>query len=358
MALDVKTGRERWTFRTVNHDVWDYDVAAQPLLFDLHGSGGTSVPALVELTKRGQIFLLDRRDGHPLAAVAQRPAPTDTGLPGDSLAATQPYSVGLPQIGADPLTETKMWGATPLDQLWCRIAFRKLRYEGDFTPESVRPIIIWPGWLGGFNWGGGTIDETRNYLIATDIRVPVVQRMVPRAEADPRLKAMGGDYFTHGHLALRPQFGQPWAVEQAMFMSPLGIPCNEPPWGTVSAIDLIDRRIVWEVPAGTAHDNGPLGFKTHLPISIGMPTLGGAISTAGGLVFHAGTQDYYLRAYATDSGKELWRGPLPVGAQATPMSYVSSATGKQYVVVVAGGMRYTQDVGDYVVAYSLGSKNE
>lgn len=353
VALDMKTGRERWLFRTVLHDVWDYDIGAQPILYDLPGDRGATTPVLVALTKRAQIFVLDRRTGKPVAPVMSRPVSTDGAIDGETLSPVQPYSVAMPQMGPARLTESQMWGATPLDQLWCRIEFRKLRYDGDFTPQGTRDILIWPGWLGGFNWWGGTVDEKRGYLVANDNRIGVIQRLVPRKDADRRLKAYGGDYFTGDHLGLRPQYGLPWAVEARMFMSPLGIPCNTPPWGTLSAIDLKTRKMVWQVPTGTPQDTGPFGIKTGLHLPIGMPTLGGAITTRSGLVFHAATLDYFLRAYDARSGKILWKGRLPVGSQASPMSYVSPRSGRQYVAIVAGGMRYTPDTGDSIIAYAL-----
>lgn len=351
VALDIATGREKWVFRTVNHDTWDYDVAAQPALYDVPDGRGGTTPALAQATKRGQIFLLDRRTGKPIATVVEKPVPTHGALPGERLSPTQPYSTGMPAIGTEMLTEAKMWGATPFDQLWCRIQFKQMRYEGEFTPQSTKEILIWPGFLGGFNWGSTSIDERRGYLIVTDIRLGLRQRMVPRAEADPILKRLHTQM--GAHIAFRPNHHVPWAVKQEIFLSPLGIPCNQPPWGTFSAIDLKTRKLVWQVPAGTIEDTGPLGLKTHVPVPIGMPTLGGPLSTKSGLIFYAGTRDYYLRALDVATGKELWKGRLPVGVQATPMSYVSPASGRQFIAVVAGGARYSPDTGDYVIAYAL-----
>jgi len=353
VALDIDTGRERWTFRTVHHDVWDYDVASQPALYDLSDKRGNIIPVLIESTKRGQIFMLDRRSGKPVAEVVEKPVPT-TGAPtGDWLSPTQPYSVGMPAIGTEPLTEAKMWGSTLFDQLWCRISFKRLGYLGEFTPNSTKEMLIYPGFMGGFNWGSTSIDENRGYLIVNDIRMPMRQRLVPRVEADPRLRAAGKDLFTPEHIGLRPQYGYDWAVEQSMFMSPLGIPCQQPPWGTISAIDLGTRKLVWQIPAGTIEDTAPHGIKFHVPVPIGMPTLGGSISTKSGLVFYAGTQDFYLRALDVQTGEELWKGRLPVGTQATPMTFVSPKSGRQFVVIVAGGARMSPDRGDYVIAYTL-----
>ncbi len=341
VALDIATGRPRWTFQTVRHDLWDYDVPSQPALYDL--ADGT--PALIQITKRGQIFMLDRRTGAPLARVEDKPVPQGA-APGDWTAKTQPYSVGMPAIGVAPLTEASMWGATPFDQLVCRIAFRKLRYQGEFTPPGETPSLQWPGYYGGMNWGSAAIDERSGYLIVNDTRSGQKVQLVPRAQADKAGAAAS-------HDGLSPQRGTPYGAAKSNFMSPLGVPCQKPPYGTLTAIDLATRSIVWQSPLGTVRDTGPLGIKMGLPIPVGMPTVGGPMATRSGLVFYAGTLDYYLRAYDTATGEELWRGRLPVGTQTTPVTYLSPKSGRQFVIVFAGGSRQSPDRGDYVVAYAL-----
>lgn len=349
VALDIDTGKERWKFQTVHHDIWDYDVPSQPALYDVPDGKGGKAPALIQLTKRGQIFMLDRRDGKPIAEVEERPVPQGA-MEGDWTAPTQPYSVGMPSIGTEPFTEARMWGATPYDQLFCRIEFKKLRYDGEFTPPRTDRSLIFPGYYGGMNWGSAAIDEGRGLLIVNDIRMPQFVQLVPREVADN----YGG---SAAHDGLSQQKGTPYGALKNGFMSPLGVPCHQPPYGTISAVDLESREIVWQVPAGTLQDTGPLGMKTGLQIPIGMPTLGGPVATSGGVVFYAGTQDYYLRALDVETGAELWKGRLPVGAQATPMTFVSPETGTQYVVISAGGARQSPDRGDYVVAYKLPKKN-
>ncbi|RMX05743.1 membrane-bound PQQ-dependent dehydrogenase, glucose/quinate/shikimate family [Corticibacter populi] len=347
VALDIATGRERWTFQTVHHDIWDYDVASQPALYDIPDGKGGTLPALVQLTKRGQIFLLDRRDGKPLAEVVEKPVPQDV-AEGDWVAKTQPYSTGMPALGTEPLTERDMWGATFFDQLACRIAFRKLNYQGEFTAPSLKPTLIYPGYYGGFNWGSAAVDEDRGYLFLNDIRIPQVVTLIPHSEIDESKLVAG-----HGVGSTYPMHGTPFVIDHAAFNSPLGIPCNAPPWGVFAAVDLQSRQLVWQRPAGTLEDVRLHGLNFHLPLPVGMPTLGGGVATASGLVFYAGTQDYYLRALDIESGKELWKGRLPVGGQASPMTYVSPKSGKQYVVIAAGGARQSPDRGDYVVAYTL-----
>jgi quinate dehydrogenase (quinone) len=350
VAVELATGKERWKFRTVNHDIWDYDVPAQPALYDIPDGKGGTLPALIQATKRGQTFVLNRLDGTPIAEVQDKPVPQGK-VPGERYAPTQPYSVGMPNLGFEPLSEERMWGATWFDQLSCRIKFRKMNYEGDFTPPMPeKPTIFFPGFLGGMNWGSVSIHENNGYLIMNDVRIPNVVQLVPREQADKVKATMG-----HGE-GLHPQANTPYASHNTQLLSPLGIPCQAPPWGTVSAIDLKTRQVVWQRPMGTVQDTKTkIGFALPLPIPLGMPTLSGPMTTAGGLVFYAGTQDYYLRALDVATGEELWRGRLPVGAQATPMTYVSPKTGTQYVALSVGGARTSPDRGDYVMAYKLKS---
>jgi len=353
VALDIATGKERWKFQTAHHDIWDYDVPAQPALYDVPDGKGGTVPALIQITKRGQIFMLNRNTGEPIAEVQEKPVPQGT-EEGDYTAPTQPYSVGMPAIGTEPFTEARMWGATPYDQLYCRIEFKKMRYDGEFTPPRLDRSLIYPGYYGGMNWGSASIDEGRGLLIVNDIRMPQFVQLIPRENVDNYGPSAA-------HDGLSKQLGTPYGVIKAGFMSPLGVPCHQPPYGTISAIDLAKRELVWQIPAGTLQDTGPTNpltgglIKTGLQIPIGMPSLGGPMTTAGGVTFYAGTQDYYLRAIDTTTGEELWKGRLPVGAQATPLSYVG-ADGRQYVVISAGGARQAPDVGDYIVAYALPKK--
>jgi quinate dehydrogenase (quinone) len=329
----------------VHHDLWDYDNASQPSLYDFPDGRGGRNPAVIQMTKQGQIFVLDRRTGEPLTEVVERPVPRGNAK-GERYSPTQPFSVGMPMIGAQVLAEVDMWGATPIDQMLCRIAFRKMRYDGLFTPPGDDPMLFWPGYYGGMNWGGATIDAARDYLIFNDIRVGQRLQLIPRDQAEG---FVGGG----AHSAYAPQAGTPYGVTKPNFMSPLGVPCQAPPYGALTAIDLRTREIAWQVPLGTVQDTGPLGIAMHLPLPIGMPTLGGPVSTAGGITFYAGTQDFYLRAMDSDTGEELWKGRLPVGANATPMIYVSPTSGKQFVVISAGGARDSAQTGDYIIVYKL-----
>ncbi|MFV0334322.1 MAG: membrane-bound PQQ-dependent dehydrogenase, glucose/quinate/shikimate family [Tropicimonas sp.] len=342
VALNLSDGREAWHFRTVNHDIWDYDLPAQPALHDMPDGNGGTIPALIQMTKRGHIFVLDRRTGEPVTAVADLPAPAPDGtVEGEYYAETQPHSVGMPVISADPLSEARMWGATPLDQMVCRIMFRQHRYEGEFTTQSTRPTLQWPGNGGGFNWGSAAIDHERNIMIVNDMRMPISAQLIARDDIPS-----GTEFTIHGGMS--EQRGTPYAFRQGYFLSPLGFPCLSPSMGMITGIDLASRKVVWQIPGGT------MGDALGIPLYVGMPTLGGPLSTKGGLVFYGGTQDYYLRAMNVETGEVLWKGRLPVGAQATPMSFLDEASGRQYVVVTAGGARENvRDRGDYIVAFAL-----
>ena len=345
VALDGATGRVRWKFQTVHHDVWDYDIPAQPTLTDVPDGKGGKTPALVQVAKTGEIFLLNRVTGKPIADVVEKPVPAGD-VPGEWYARTQPASVGMPTIGTDELHESDMWGATPIDQLMCRIMFKKMIYKGPFTPPSLKgPGLQWPGALGGMNWGSASVDPTTGYLFVNDMRLGYWTQLIPRA----KVPADAGGVET----GVMSQFGTPYGASHGMLMTALGVPCQKPPYGTMTAVNLATRKIAWQVPVGTLKDTGPMGIAMHLPIPVGMPSLGGSVATQSGLLFFAGTQDYYLRAFDSRSGKVLWKGRLPVGSQATPMTYVSPKTGRQYVVIVAGGARQSPLRGDNVVAFAL-----
>ncbi|KOQ99870.1 membrane-bound PQQ-dependent dehydrogenase, glucose/quinate/shikimate family [Pluralibacter gergoviae] len=345
VALNYFTGKEKWHFQTTHHDIWDYDLPSQPTLYDMPDGAGGTVPALIQPTKRGEIFVLDRRTGKPLTEVKEKPAPVHDVAQGDYLSPTQPYSVGMPSIRLPALKEKDMWGMTLFDQLVCRVEFKGLRYDGDFTPQSTHKMLEYPGNVGGMNWGSATIDINNNHLLVNDMRMGMVSWLVPR-DQDRRPNYFGkvGDY---------PQYGTPFSNRLYNFMSGLGVPCNPPPFGTMTAIDLTTKKIVWQVPMGTTQDTGPLGIKTHMPIPIGMPTIAGSLATRGNLIFFTGTQDAWVRAIDASTGKVVWKDRLPVGSGATPMSYISPKTGKQYIVFTASGIRGEKMHDNYVIAYSL-----
>jgi quinoprotein glucose dehydrogenase len=344
VALELATGRVRWSFQTVHHDLWDYDVPAQPTLVDLD-IGDQRVPALVQPTKQGELFVLDRRTGQPLLPVTQQPAPQGAAA-GDHTAATQPRSAL--SFGPPPLRERDMWGGTMLDQLACRIAFHRLRYEGRFTPPSEQGSLVYPGNFGVFNWGGIAVDPQRQVAFATPTYLAFVSRLVPRHDDTSLMVQEGGP--PKGSLpALNENFGAPFAASMKPFMSPVGLPCQAPPWGYVAGVDLRTGHVAWRHRSGTVRDLSPL----PLPFRMGVPGIGGPMLTAGGVAFYSGALDNYVRAYSLTDGRMLWQDRLPAGGQATPMTYTAQ-DGRQFVVVVAGGHGSTGTrAGDSVRAYAL-----
>lgn len=349
LAVDATSGAEKWVYQTVHNDLWDFDLPMQPSLVDFPVADGKTVPAVVIGTKAGQIYVLDRATGKPLTEVKDVPVKPGN-IPDEPYSPTQPKSVGMPQIGAQTLSESDMWGATPYDQLLCRIDFKKMRYDGLYTAPGTDLSLSFPGSLGGMNWGSLSTDPVHGFIFVNDMRLGLWIQMIP--SANKGAAAGGGEALNTGMGAV-PLKGTPYAVNKNRFLSVAGIPCQAPPFGTLTAIDLKTRQVAWQVPVGTVEDTGPLGIRMHLPIPIGLPTLGGTLSTQGGLVFIAGTQDFYLRAYDSSNGKEIWKSRLPVGSQGGPMTYVSPKTGKQFVVITAGGARQSTDRGDYVMAYAL-----
>jgi quinoprotein glucose dehydrogenase len=239
-----------------------------------------------------------------------------------------------------------VWGATIFDQLACRILFHRMRYEGPFTPPSTEGTIVFPGNLGMFEWGGIALDPVRDIVIANSIALPFVSKLIPRGPDNPA--APNGAHPPGTELGVQPMYGAPFGVDLHPFLSPIGLPCLRPPWGYMVGIDLKTMKIAWMHRNGTIRDVAPL----PIPIKMGVASLGGPLTTAGGVAFLTSTQDYYIRAYDVTNGAQLWEDRLPAGGQSTPMSY--AIDGKQYVVTAAGGHgSFGTKVGDYVIAYAL-----
>jgi quinoprotein glucose dehydrogenase len=351
VAIDAETGELRWRFQTVHHDIWDYDLPAQPTLIDLPTPQGIK-RALIQTTKRGQIFVLDRVTGEPIKTVSEMPVPQG-GVAGERLSPTQPFSTDMPALRSPLLRESDMWGLTPLDELICRIDFRKSRYDGEFTPPTLeRPILYTPGFGGGAEWGGASVDVDRGIMIVNWNRYVSRVELLTRAEATERgLHRFNG----HGQGGpTQPMENTPYAaVPEITFMSPLEIPCSAPPWGMITAIDILSGRVIWNKPFGTGRDSGPWGIASHIALPMGVPNVGGSFTTRSGLVFIAATAERSIRAYDVRTGGELWQARLPGGGQATPMTYRSTRSGRQFIVIAAGGKPKLSRLNTKIVAYAL-----
>jgi quinoprotein glucose dehydrogenase len=343
VALDINTGKRAWSYQTVHHDLWDMDLPSQPTLVDLTSPQG-AVQAVLQPTKTGNLFVLDRRTGQLIVPAPEWPVPQGA-APGDHVAPTQPFS----QLTFRPekqLTGADMWGATIFDQLACRILFHRMRYEGTFTPPSLQGTLVFPGNLGMFEWGGIAVDPVRQIAIANPIAIPFVSQLLPRGPDNP---AAPNDAHPSGsEIGVQPMYGTPYGVVLHPFLSPIGLPCMRPPWGYMAGIDLKTMKIAWMHRNGTIRDEAPL----PIPIKMGVPSLGGPLTTAGGVAFLTSTADYFIRAYDVTDGRQLWEDRLPAGGQSTPMSY--AVDGHQYVVTAAGGHgSFGTKLGDYVIAYTL-----
>jgi quinoprotein glucose dehydrogenase len=357
VALDVTTGREVWQWQAVHNDVWDYDLGSQATLVDYPTAAGP-VPAVVLPGKQGDIYVLDRRSGRPLTGVEERKVPQG-GVEPQQRSPTQPFSL-FHTLRKATLTEKQMWGMSPIDQMICRIQFKKAKYDGFYTPPITDGRYLeYPGYNGGSDWGGVALDPRKGVIVANYNDMPNYNRLVPRAEADkkgwaPRGEERGGSMKKGAEGAGDPQAGTPYAIDvNAGWRLPMtGLLCKQPPYGGLRAIDLRTGKTLWDRPLGSARTNGPFGIPSHLPFEIGTPNNGGTVVTAGGVIFVAATTDNLIRAIDMKTGKTLWQDVLPAGGQATPMTY--EAGGRQYVVIMAGGHHFMETpIGDALVAYAL-----
>ena len=357
VALDVTTGKPRWRFQAVRKDVWDYDFGGQATLVDWPAPGG-GTPALVVPSKQGDIYILDRRTGRPLTPVGTIKAPIG-GVEPEERSPTQIVSLWH-TLRKAPLTERDMWGMSPIDQMVCRIQFKRAYYEGFFTPPTAdRHSIEYPGYNGGTDWGGIAVDPQRGVIVANYNDMPNYVKLVPRKVANergwsPRDQARGSIGGAEG--AGDPQANTPYAVNvNAGWRLPFtGMLCKQPPYGGIRAIDMRTGKTIWDRALGEARTNGPFGIPSMLPVRIGTPNNGGAVVTASGLVFIAAATDNLIRAIDLSTGKVLWKDVLPAGGQATPIVYEQN--GREYLVIYAGGHHFMETpVGDEVIAYALPS---
>ncbi|MGH9665007.1 MAG: PQQ-binding-like beta-propeller repeat protein, partial [Bryobacteraceae bacterium] len=341
VVLRAQTGKMVWHFQTVHHDLWDYDVASQPLLFTMKRNG-REIPAVAAGSKTGHLFMFQRETGKPLFPIEERPVPASD-VPGEHASPTQPVPAMPKPLVPQTLNAANAWGANEADRTWCQDTIRGLRADGLFTPPSVKGSLQFPGNVGGMAWGGATFDPPHGLIIVPTNRLASIARLIPRQEYEKEAKS------PHGDWEFAEQNGTPYGMARRFFRNPRGLPCNAPPWGALTAIDAATGAVKWEVPFGSLPGAGGDAAAEKL----GSVNLGGAIATGGGLVFIGATLDAHLRAFDVLTGDELWKGELPAAARATPMTY-RAANGKQYVVIAAGGFDLPGlPLSDTLVAFAL-----
>lgn len=348
VALDAKNGKIRWHFQTVQHDIWDFDVPSQPTLFD-YKKNGKLIRGLAQTTKQGYVFFLNRETGEPLFPVNEVPVPQGA-VPGDYASPTQPVPSKPRSLFEVPGVDETVWGLTPWDKRICEETLSKLSYEGPFTPPTLEGALHMPSAFGGQNWGGPAIDRDRNLLVVNTLHMGSIVQLIPRDQchADTLPQPIADGVFID-----EPSEGTPYCNRRWLgFVSPLGAPCTPPPWGTLAGIDLVSGDVVWQVPLGTTRDMAPFPFW----FIKGAPNMGGPVVTSTGVTFIAATTDYFVRAFNTATGDELWKGRLPTSAHGLPITY-QLADGQQYIVVAAGGhAALGTPPGDHLIAFKLPEK--
>lgn len=340
VALRGKTGEMVWGFQLVHHDLWDYDTASPPLLATLERSG-KETPVVIEGNKTGFLYALNRDTGAPVFPVEERPIP-QSDVPGEMTSPTQPFPTAPPPLTPQKLSAADVWGSSPIDVDTCRNWVRSFRNQGVFTPPSLQGTLVVPGNIGGITWSGYAFDPERQLLLVPTNNIAAVVKLIPRQELkDAKRSGEDGEYAS--------QTGAPYGMYRRFLQASSDLPCSPPPWGMLSAVDMKQGTIRWQVPIGSMQYFGG-GHGPVLPGSIGF---GGPIVTASGLAFIGGVFDPYIRAFAVDTGKELWKAQLPASGNATPMTY--SFAGRQYLVIAAGGNpKITEEaLSDTLVAFSL-----
>jgi len=341
VALNIETGTKVWAFKTVHHDLWDYDNPAQPTLATVAWQGVTQ-PAVLQPTKQGLLFTLNRDTGKPVIPVEERPVPQG-GAPGEVLSPTQPFPTAPRPLAPSVIRPEDAFGLTPWGRDECRRKIAAALHEGLFTPPSLQGTILYPFTGGGVNWGGLAFDPGRQVAYVNTSSALHLVTLIPAAKVKAAQDA-------EPDVEISPMAGAPFGMRREVMKSKLGLPCNPPPWGQLHAIDMKTGRILWEVPLGTTEALAPGSqFVMH---GTGVPNFGGPMTTASGLVFIGAAMDNYLRAFDGATGRELWRGRLPAGGQATPMTYVWK--GRQYILIAAGGHAKTDTKrGDQILAFAL-----
>jgi quinoprotein glucose dehydrogenase len=338
VALIGRTGEVAWSFQTVHHDVWDYDVPAQPGLYSVWQDGELH-DVVAQVTKTGLVFVLDRDTGRPFLPVEERPVPQG-GIEGEQLSPTQPFPAVTPPIVPDTVTPDDAFGITWFDKRQCAKRIESARAEGLFTPPSEQGTLLYPFTGGGANWGGAAFDPAHNLLVVNMSNMAHHVQLFESSELETVREV-------YHDQEVSPQEGAPYGMKRELLMSNFGLPCTSPPWGVLATVDLGTGQIVWRRTLGTTEDLSP-----GPSLELGTPTLGGPIVTGGGLIFIGAAMDHYVRAFNVVDGTELWRGRLPAPGNATPMSY--EWEGRQYVVIYAGGYgRLDTALSDKLIAYAL-----
>jgi quinoprotein glucose dehydrogenase len=348
VALNADTGKLEWSFQTVHHDIWDYDVPSQPTFYEFEKDGKT-IKALAQTTKTGLVFLLNRETGEPIFPVEEREVPQGA-VEGDYVSKTQPFPTKPAPLNPTYFDPDKAFGFTFWDRGHCKRTAKKLRNEGLFTPPSLEGSIHYPSGVGGNNWGGPAIDPERNIMIVNTNNMASLIVMVPREDCGKPLKELSINKTQERFTNIESNEGAPYCNLRSMgFFSPLGVPCTEPPWGTLTAVDLNTGEHLWNVPLGTSKDLAPFPFWWIK----GAPNMGGPTVTASGVTFIGATSDHYLRAFNTETGEELAKFRLPTGGHATPMTY-KNKNGRQFVIIAAGGhWAIGTPASDHLMAFAL-----
>jgi outer membrane protein assembly factor BamB len=333
LALDAATGQRKWHYQTVRHDLWDYDNPPAPILVTLR-TGTTSRDAVVQLTKMGFTFVLDRETGQPLFPVHEVAVPGST-VPGEETSPTQLIPLTPLPLVRQSLTEADLTNITPEAHAHALKEFRKYLSGPIYTPPSLQGTITTPGHLGGSEWHGASFDPLLNVLYVNVNEAPTINRLRAvhkTAAQETRNGAAPNRYTIDGY---------------PLFLDPHGVPAISPPWGTLNAIDLVKGEIVWKVPLGEYPQLVAKGIR-----NTGTLNFGGAVATAGGLIFVAATADEKIRAFEKHSGRVLWEHQLPAGGYATPSVYM--VDGRQYVAIAAGGSgKNATKSGDSIIAFAL-----
>ena len=350
VALRASTGRVVWHFQVVHHDLWDYDVASPPALVTLRKDGKV-IPVVLQATKTGQLFILNRDTGVPVFAVEERPVPASD-IAGETASPTQPFNAVLPALSPQRLTPDDAFGTGADDRAACRARTEGLRNEGPFTPPSERGTLVYPSSIGGAHWGGVTYDPVRQIVVAPVNRIPIEVKLIPRASFDRKTATDAAE--TRGPGAQYTDMrGTPYVMRRQFMFGPGGAPCSPPPFGSLVAIDLNTGTRKWDVPLGALGALLPPGVDAAQAAALGSVNLGGAISTAGGVVFIGAALDNALHAFDVETGRELWKGALPAAGKATPMTFRGPRDGRQYVVIAAGGDGELFGSSDAIVAFRL-----